>query len=165
MAGGLTFEQVKRARVFAWHELHTSLPTTPCCVWSCRSLRTQSAAPAIALPMNVRPSNLRGTEHLLDRGWHHLDDCTCPLCSPRKAKPRIAPTAATAAAASCGVTERFRPKPTTGRSAVYRPDDIDRQIVTLLLKDGRMSGAALARAAGVRSARCITASRGCWVPA
>ncbi len=47
------------------------------------------------------------------------------------------------------MTERFRPKPTTGVPAVYRPDDIDRQIVTLLLKDGRMSGAALARAVGV----------------
>ena len=47
------------------------------------------------------------------------------------------------------MTERFRPKPTTGQPAVYRPDDIDRQIVTLLLKDGRASGAALARAVGV----------------
>ena len=47
------------------------------------------------------------------------------------------------------MTERFRPEPTTGEPAVYRPDDIDRQIVTLLLKDGRMSGAALARAVGV----------------
>jgi Lrp/AsnC family transcriptional regulator for asnA, asnC and gidA len=47
------------------------------------------------------------------------------------------------------VTEQFRVGPTAGQPAAYQLDDIDRQIVTLLLKDGRMSGAAVARAVGV----------------
>ena len=34
--------------------------------------------------MTVRPSGLRGTEHLLDDGWHHLGDCSCRFCSPGK---------------------------------------------------------------------------------
>ncbi len=47
------------------------------------------------------------------------------------------------------MTEQFRVGPTAGQPAAYQLDDIDRQIVTLLLKDGRMSGAAVARAVGV----------------
>ena len=47
------------------------------------------------------------------------------------------------------MTEQFRVGPTTGQPAAYQLDDIDRQIVTLLLKDGRTSGAALSRAVGV----------------
>lgn len=53
------------------------------------------------------------------------------------------------------MTEPFPFGPPTGQSVAYQPDDIDRQIVTLLLKDGRTSGAALARAVGLsqRAAR------------
>jgi Lrp/AsnC family transcriptional regulator for asnA, asnC and gidA len=47
------------------------------------------------------------------------------------------------------VTERFRSGPVQGRPDAGPLDDIDRQIVTLLLEDGRMSGAALAREVGV----------------
>ena len=47
------------------------------------------------------------------------------------------------------MTEQFRVGPTTGQPAAYQLDDIDRQIVTLLLEDGRTPGAALARAVGV----------------
>ena len=84
MAGGLTFEQVKKARVFAWHELHY--------VFVDDSLLrvvmplAGDAGPDLSdrSPMKVRPSSLRGTEHLLDGGWHHLDTCTCCFCSPQK---------------------------------------------------------------------------------
>ena len=47
------------------------------------------------------------------------------------------------------MTERLRSGPAQGRPDANPLDDIDRRIVTLLLKDGRMSGAALARAVGV----------------
>ncbi len=47
------------------------------------------------------------------------------------------------------MTEQFHLGPLTGQPAAYQLDDIDRQIVTLLLKDGRASGAALARAVSV----------------
>ena len=84
MAGGLTFEQVKQARVFAWHEryyvyandtlLRVVLPV---------DLDSGKSVPDHS-PMTVRPSSLRGTEHLLDDGWHHLDDCSCRFCAPRR---------------------------------------------------------------------------------
>jgi hypothetical protein len=47
------------------------------------------------------------------------------------------------------VTEQFRFGPALAQPAPYRLDEIDRQIITLLLRDGRMSGAALARFVGV----------------
>jgi hypothetical protein len=84
MAGGLTFEQVKKARVFAWHELHYIFANDTLLrvvlpvdfdsdpeAWNCA-------------PMTIRPSSLRGSEHLLDRGWHHLDGCSCDYCAPQK---------------------------------------------------------------------------------
>ena len=37
--------------------------------------------------MTVRPSSLRGTEHLLDDGWHHLDGCTCRFCASHEHQP------------------------------------------------------------------------------
>jgi hypothetical protein len=84
MAEGLTFEQVKRAGAFAWHELHfffandTLLRVVP-------PVASDSAASdAGRFPMTVRPSSLRGTGHLLDEGWHHLDGCSCPYCSSRE---------------------------------------------------------------------------------
>jgi hypothetical protein len=86
VAGGLTFEQVKKARVFAWHELHyiyasdtllrVVLPIDP------DSGNNTSAY----LPMDLRPSSLRGTERLLDGGWHHLENCTCRFCSPHNGR-------------------------------------------------------------------------------
>ena len=84
MADGLTFEQVEKARVFAWHERHyvhandiLLRVVTPC-------LPEADAALRDLAPMHVRPSSLRGTEHLLDDGWHHLDGCSCRSCFPRK---------------------------------------------------------------------------------
>ena len=78
MSGNLTFEQVKTARVFAWHERYYLYAADTL-------LRVVSSYdPATAgdpSPMLVRPSSLRGTEHLLDDGWHHLDGCSCAYCS------------------------------------------------------------------------------------
>jgi hypothetical protein len=83
MDSGLTFEQVKQARVFAWHERHylfvddTLLRVIP------RYPNTDDDAGRPLEGMVVRRSALRGTEHLLDDGWHHLPDCPCRFCSAR----------------------------------------------------------------------------------
>ncbi len=84
MAGGPNFEQVKEARVFAWHDLHYIFAndTLLRVVLSVDSGCERSARDR--LPMNVRHSSLRGSEHLLDEGWHHLEGCSCPCCLPRK---------------------------------------------------------------------------------
>ena len=86
MPGTLTFEQVKEARVFAWHErfylfagdmlLRVVVPHDPA---------TERQGPAMCL----KPSALRGTEHLLDEGWHHLDGCVCPYCSTGDSAPTL----------------------------------------------------------------------------
>jgi hypothetical protein len=82
MADGLTFEQVKRARVFAWHELHYVFANdTLLRVVLPVGLNFETVVPEDA-PMIVRLSSLRGTEHLLEDGWHHLAACTCRFCSP-----------------------------------------------------------------------------------
>ena len=80
MAEGLTFEQVKKARVFAWHERHYVFAddtllrvVTPYHAGAQATDREPS-------PMLVRPSSLRGSEHLLDDGWHHLGNCSCRYC-------------------------------------------------------------------------------------
>ena len=44
--------------------------------------------------------------------------------------------------------EQSRSGSPNGEPAAYRPDSIDRQIITLLLKDGRTSAAALAKVVG-----------------
>ena len=51
------------------------------------------------------------------------------------------------------VAEQFGFSPARGESVPYRLDHIDRQIVALLLKDGRMSCAAIARSIGRLSER------------
>ncbi len=67
--------------MFAWHERHYVYANDTL-------LRVLARYPdsddeAGPLPgMVVRPSSLRGTERLLDQGWHHLDGCTCSFCSP-----------------------------------------------------------------------------------
>jgi hypothetical protein len=82
MAGDLTFEQVKEARVFAWHELHyVFAEDTLLRVVLPIDSDTGASVPG-HYPMDVRPSGLRGTEHLLDGGWHHLEGCACQFCSP-----------------------------------------------------------------------------------
>ena len=53
------------------------------------------------------------------------------------------------------VAEQFGFSPAPGESVPYRLDHIDRQIVALLLKDGRMSCAAIARSIGRLSERAI----------
>ena len=81
MPGTLTFDQVKKARVFAWHERHYLYANDTLL----RVLVHDPDSDDDASPvpgMIVRPSSLRGTEHLLDGGWHHLDDCSCDFCSP-----------------------------------------------------------------------------------
>jgi hypothetical protein len=86
MAVLLTFEQVKKARVFAWHERHYvyANDTLLRVVTRARFPADSPASVRTAAPMNMRSSSLRGTEHLLDDGWHHLDNCSCPYCSPHK---------------------------------------------------------------------------------
>ena len=84
VADGLTFEQVKKARVFAWHERHYVYANDTLLRVVTRYLPEADAALRDLAPMHVRPSSLRGTEHLLDDGWHHLDGCSCRFCSPRK---------------------------------------------------------------------------------
>jgi hypothetical protein len=87
MAEGLTFEQVKKARVFAWHGLHYLFANdTLLRVLMPVGLDAQ-ASPPDSGPMTVRPSCLRGTEHLLDDGWRHLDDCSCRFCAPHAQQP------------------------------------------------------------------------------
>ena len=78
MSGKLTFEQVKKARVFAWHEKHYvyAEDTVLRVIAQPESMGGEGAQPR----MVVRRSSLRGTEHLLDEGWHHLDDCSCAYC-------------------------------------------------------------------------------------
>jgi hypothetical protein len=84
MAEVLTFEQVKKARVFAWHELHFIFANdTLLRVVLPVGLNFEPVTPEDA-PMIVRPSSLRGTEHLLDNGWHHLDTCRCRFCAPHQ---------------------------------------------------------------------------------
>jgi hypothetical protein len=81
MTAGLTFEQVKQARVFAWHALHYVFANdTLLRVVLPVNLDSDPEAWNRA-PMTIRPSSLRGSEHLLDAGWHHLDNCTCRFCS------------------------------------------------------------------------------------
>lgn len=82
MSGNLTFEQVKKARVFAWHERHYVYANDTLLRVVTRDRVAPDATFRDLTPMNVRPSSLRGTEHLLDDGWYHLDDCSCPYCSP-----------------------------------------------------------------------------------
>ncbi len=84
MAGRLTFEQVKKARVFARHDLHYIFAndTLLRVVLPVASDPERSAHDRP--PMNVRPSSLRGTEHLLDDGWYHLEGCTCRFCLPHR---------------------------------------------------------------------------------
>jgi hypothetical protein len=83
MAEDLTFEQVKKARVFAWHELQYIFTNDALLrVVLPVGVDLEAAAPEVA-PMTVRPSSLRGTEHLLDDGWHHLDTCACRFCAPQ----------------------------------------------------------------------------------
>ena len=74
--------------------------------------------------MTIRPSSLRGTEHLLDNGWHHLDGCSCHDCAPHKDAPSAASIAPIAVAARRNVTEPSRLEPPTGQSVAYRLDDI-----------------------------------------
>ena len=81
MAGDLTFEQVKKARVFAWHDLHYIFASdTLLRVVLPIDSDSGNNAPDHR-PMDLRPSSLRGTEHLLDAGWHHLESCACQFCS------------------------------------------------------------------------------------
>ena len=84
MAGSLTFEQVKRARVFAWHDLHYVFASDTLLRVVLPVGVDSGATVPDTLPMIVRPSSLRGTEHLLDDGWHHLENCACQFCSPHK---------------------------------------------------------------------------------
>lgn len=79
--GTLTFDQVKRARVFAWHGRHYIYANDTLLRVLAHYPDSDDAAGPLS-GMVVRPSTLRGTEHLLDEGWHHLDDCTCCFCSP-----------------------------------------------------------------------------------
>jgi hypothetical protein len=79
--GTLTFDQVKRARVFAWHERHYLYANDTLLRVLAHYPNTDDEAGPLP-GMVVRLSSLRGTEHLLDAGWHHLDDCSCPFCSP-----------------------------------------------------------------------------------
>ena len=70
MAGSLTFEQVKKARVFAWHELHYVFADDTL-LRVVLPIDLDSGASVLEhFPTDVRPSSLRGTEHLLDDGWH-----------------------------------------------------------------------------------------------
>ena len=83
MPESLTFAQVKKARVFAWHERHYVYANDTLLRVVARDHPGPDAAIRDLATMNVRVSSLRGTEHLLDEGWHHLDDCSCPYCSPQ----------------------------------------------------------------------------------
>jgi len=81
--GTLTFDQVKKARVFAWHERHYVYANDT--LLRVVTPYRKSDDDDLSLPhadMIVRPSSLRGTEHLLDGGWHHLAGCSCLYCAP-----------------------------------------------------------------------------------
>jgi hypothetical protein len=80
MAENLTFEQVKKARVFAWHQRHYVFANDTLLRVVTRDHTDPDADLRGLSPMLVRPSSLRGSEHLLDEGWHHLDNCTCRYC-------------------------------------------------------------------------------------
>ena len=54
------------------------------------------------------------------------------------------------------MAEQFGFSPARGEPVPYRLDHIDRQIVALLLKDGRMSCAAIARSIGRLSERAMS---------
>jgi hypothetical protein len=84
LAEGLTFEQVKQARVFAWHGLHYIFANDTLLRVVTPVGLDAKAGPTDSAPMTVRPSSLRGTEHLLDDGWHHLEGCACRFCAPHK---------------------------------------------------------------------------------
>jgi hypothetical protein len=89
LGGSLTFEQVKKARVFAWHERFYFFANDTLLRVVTRYPLSDDVTRGYASAMAVRPSSLRGTEHLLDDGWHHLDDCSCPYCSPRHDEMRL----------------------------------------------------------------------------
>ena len=103
--GTLTFDQVKKARVFAWHERHYVYANDTL-------LRVLARYPdsddeAGPLPgMVVRPSSLRGTERLLDQGWHHLDGCSCSSARRAAAMPTVGTRRATAATTPVGSCDR-----------------------------------------------------------
>lgn len=80
MAENLTFEQVKKARVFAWHERHYVFANDTLLRVVTRYHTAAEATDRDPSPMIVRPSSLRGSEHLLEDGWHHLDNCSCRYC-------------------------------------------------------------------------------------
>jgi hypothetical protein len=80
--GSLTFDQVKKARVFAWHERHYVFANDTL-LRVVTPYRTSGDDPSPPhADMVIRPSSLQGTEHLLDQGWHHLSDCSCRYCTP-----------------------------------------------------------------------------------
>ena len=94
----------------------------------------------LAVRLETEPQMLKRCIHL----------STSHLTAPEKtAIPAATRQAAIVAATPRGVTERFHFGRAQGRPDANPLDDIDRRIITLLLEDGRMSGAALARAAGV----------------
>jgi hypothetical protein len=81
MAQLLTYSQVRESGLFAWHadgylfianeliravRLHP--PASDACGYS-------------DVCLHVRRSSLRGGEHLVESGWHHLDGCTCGFCA------------------------------------------------------------------------------------
>lgn len=86
LPGTLTFEQVKKARRFAWHErFYLFANDTLLRVIAPHDGGVEHLPPAMA----IGPSALRGTENLLGDGWHHLEGCTCPYCSSASDAPRL----------------------------------------------------------------------------
>lgn len=90
MAGELTFEQVKKARVFAWHSRHYVFASDTLLRVIVRDHTDRDPDFRDLAAMIIRPSSLRGTEHLLDDGWHHLADCSCAYCAPHDAETKRA---------------------------------------------------------------------------
>lgn len=86
MPGTLTYEQVKQARVFAWHERHYLFVDDTLWRVIARYPSSDDEAGDPFAGMVIRPSALHGTEHLLDDGWHHLPGCSCRFCSPHGAE-------------------------------------------------------------------------------
>jgi len=85
LPGTLTFEQVKRARRFAWHERFYLFADDTLL----RVVAPHENGVHLSPGMAVGPSVLRGTETLLGEGWHHLESCTCPYCSPASDAVRL----------------------------------------------------------------------------
>lgn len=77
----LTLSQARESLHFAWH------PRGYLLVDGKLFRAVEKAPPAsngYGEALHVRLSTLRDSDHVLEDGWHHTEDCSCALCNQRR---------------------------------------------------------------------------------